>query len=199
MASNQVPPINTGDRFGHWTVLDPVPTKDKRQYRILCECVCGKQKRVRRDGLRSGQTTNCGCVSDKETAKKNMRYFTQGARGLSILYKQYKASAVTRDLSFELSLDEFEKLTSADCYYCGVPPSNKVIPRGHASEEIRQFSTYTYSGIDRVDNDLGYVITNCLPCCKPCNVAKNNHTAHDFIERAHRISARHKTRISEVG
>lgn len=40
---------------------------------------------------------------------------------------------------------------------------------------------YTYNGIDRVNNDIGYIKNNCIPCCKICNRAKNSMSYDDFL------------------
>lgn len=46
---------------------------------------------------------------------------------------------------------------------------------------------YTYNGIDRVDNNKGYTITNSVPCCKDCNFAKRDMTHDEFIAWVTRV------------
>jgi hypothetical protein len=41
--------------------------------------------------------------------------------------------------------------------------------------------------IDRVDNSLGYVIGNCVPCCKLCNSMKSNLPKKTFLDHSKRI------------
>jgi hypothetical protein len=36
------------------------------------------------------------------------------------------------------------------------------------------------SGIDRRDNELGYTVTNSVPCCPACNVAKAKMNEAEF-------------------
>ena len=50
------------------------------------------------------------------------------------------------------------------CTYCNRDPE---FPKRH-------------NGIDRVDNDIGYELSNCLPCCWICNRAKGNMTVAEF-------------------
>lgn len=38
------------------------------------------------------------------------------------------------------------------------------------------------SGLDRIDNSLGHIIENCVPCCKECNVARNNNFSHEEMK-----------------
>ena len=97
------------------------------------------------------------------------------------VYHQYKAGATKRGYSFNLTKDQLRKLTSSDCYYCKKPPSNKQ----------RQFNgsggEYIYNGVDRMDNNKGYSLENCLPCCSICNHAKHNLTYDQFVEMVVRI------------
>ncbi len=44
------------NQFGKWTVIEA----DGRKW--LCRCACGTERRVVRADLRSGKSTNCGCV-----------------------------------------------------------------------------------------------------------------------------------------
>jgi hypothetical protein len=57
-----------------------------------------------------------------------------------------------------LTFEEYEKLIVNPCYYCEKDISNE---RG--------------SGLDRLDNKVGYRLGNVVACCKACNVGKNEH------------------------
>jgi hypothetical protein len=46
----------TGQRFGRWTVLEPLP-----EYKWLCRCDCGTEQPVLSKSLKSGKSTSCGC------------------------------------------------------------------------------------------------------------------------------------------
>jgi hypothetical protein len=72
-------------------------------------------------------------------------------------FKLCKKGAKKRNLLFCLSLEQFEKITSQVCFYCSKLSKDK-----------------TYCGIDRVDNNVGYVLENCIPCCARCNDVKND-------------------------
>lgn len=39
---------------------------------------------------------------------------------------------------------------------------------------------YVYNGLDRVNNLLGYELTNVVPCCNICNRAKKDMTYEQF-------------------
>ena len=71
-----------------------------------------------------------------------------------------------RGYTFELTEEQFAKITKQNCFYCGAKPNNIKNDKG-------SFGAYTYNGIDRIDNNKGYVIGNIVSCCKKCNRAKD--------------------------
>ena len=83
-------------------------------------------------------------------------------------YRMYKSAALKRNLDFPLSFEDFLEIICNPCRYCG-----------EDSEPI---------GIDRVDNSLGYIKTNCSPCCSVCNYMKKNYKLQDFIAHAKKIA-----------
>ena len=46
---------------------------------------------------------------------------------------------------------------------------------------------FYYNGVDRIDNNSGYDIDNCAPCCHQCNWAKKNLTKADFLNWIERV------------
>ena len=77
----------------------------------------------------------------------------------SLLY-DYKERAKTKNLEFSLSFDDFIRITSSNCFYCGNPPSNLT-----KLNSKRNPSIYVYNGIDRKNNSIGYTLNNSLSCC----------------------------------
>ena len=92
--------------------------------------------------------------------------------GLNAFYYNTKASANKRGYTFDLSLDRVDFLSQQNCSYCGTEPS----------QVLSSFPNFKYNGIDRVDNSLGYVEGNCVPCCKLCNRMKDVLSVDDFKE-----------------
>lgn len=80
-------------------------------------------------------------------------------------YVDYKKSAKIKKRVFNITLTEFEKLVNNKCYYCG--------ENGY--------------GVDRVDNNLGYIFSNVVSCCTMCNRMKMAHTQNDFINQCKKI------------
>ena len=88
------------------------------------------------------------------------------------VFRQYERKAGKRNLSFGLTLAEFEKLTQAECFYCGEIPA---------------------MGIDRRDNRIGYNSRNSVPACVECNFMKRAMLEHRFLARVKKIAA-HQTK-----
>lgn len=84
----------------------------------------------------------------------------------------------TVGVDFELMQEEFKLLTKQDCHYCGQTP-NQILS-GKNTKRKGYNGNYIYNGIDRKDNELGYSMVNCLPCCGICNKAKRDLTFEDF-------------------
>jgi len=100
---------------------------------------------------------------------------------LTNLLWNYRNSAKKRELSFELTEEQFRDLTKQNCWYCGAKPTQQMI---HNS--VKDF--YLYNGIDRIDNSKGYTLANSLPCCGRCNRMKSSLSAEDFINQAKKIT-----------
>lgn len=49
-----------GDVYGKWTVME---NYDAADYRVLCRCECGTERRVLVATLRNGNSKSCGCVA----------------------------------------------------------------------------------------------------------------------------------------
>lgn len=82
---------------------------------------------------------------------------------------------------FDISSAFFHYITSQDCVYCGAPP-NQIVRRDNHHN-----GNYIYNGIDRFDNSLGYIESNCVPCCKICNVMKFTLNIDEFYKHIQQI------------
>jgi hypothetical protein len=89
----------------------------------------------------------------------------------SSTYNEYLQRAMKKELEFELTKEQFSKLVNDKCYYC-----NKENSDSHRN------------GIDRKNNNLGYIIDNCTSCCGQCNQMKAALSAEDYIEICKRVA-----------
>jgi hypothetical protein len=165
----------SGQVFGRLTVQDHYEIDKRGRTSWLCLCTCGKQKLISSASLRSGNTKSCGCLHvESSIAKCKTRKTHEYESAFHDLYTRYRRNAFTRGLSFDLSHEEFYRLTNQNCYYCGITPQ-QVMTKAH------YVSQYIYNGIDRVDNSQGYFLDNCVACCGTCNKAKLAMTREEFL------------------
>jgi hypothetical protein len=89
-------------------------------------------------------------------------------------------SAKTRNILFQIYPDQFEEITSKSCYICGKP-----------NTETHQ------NGIDRWDNNIGYLLSNCRSCCGDCNYMKNSYVFDEWLDKLKQIYQQHNNKINE--
>lgn len=110
----------------------------------------------------------------KNRRQRKFRHHGKEQTGLNRLIKDYKRHAKGRDFEWALSVAEFKMLVTRNCFYCAVPPQQKI--RSSADSETKLL----YNGIDRKDNTRGYQVDNCVPCCGICNQAKMDQEFEQF-------------------
>lgn len=151
-------------RFGKLVVLNE--TKRRKNYLLrLCLCDCGQKKWITTSSLISGNTKSCGCWGGKLE-------FGLAARNQVLFH--YKFNAKRRNLLWKLTSVQFDILTAGQCFFCGRSARKVFKSRGNNGE-------FVYNGIDRLDNNKGYIFKNCVSCCEICNKAKNNLPLSDFL------------------
>ena len=96
------------------------------------------------------------------------------------VFYTYKREAIKRGYSFSLTQNEVENLVKQNCFYCGQKPVHPF--RGY----VRDY-TFICNGIDRLDNNIGYIIDNCVPCCKTCNWMKSTLSYEVFMNHIEKI------------
>jgi hypothetical protein len=170
-----------GRHFGRLLVVEFVETRRASKCKNAsstafwkCLCDCGKYIVVPRERLISGNTKSCGCLwNDTMRLPENEGSFNH-------ILSRYKCQAIERGYNFDLTKEEFKKLTNDRCYYCGAEPKQ-------CSKQNGCYGHYVYNGIDRVNNTKGYTVFNCVTCCKRCNRAKDTMTKDEFIDWIARV------------
>lgn len=155
----------TGERFGRLLVVIQTKKIKGTPPTCLCLCDCGNVKLIEQSMLLCGHNTTCGCHF-KKYSKEESNWYRQ--------YRSYSSDASERNLIFELSFEDFKKICQQDCFYCQDPPEKRYENEKKAADPI------ITNGIDRVDNDKGYTLENCVPCCSFCNYAKAAMSVDDF-------------------
>lgn len=109
-----------------------------------------------------GRVARCKtCYSAKQKVDRN----TKPRRR----FLEAKRNAKTRGLEWRLTFDQFVQwLWLSSCFYCG--------------------STETICGIDRLNNEPYYDMSNTVACCATCNGMKSKQPLHVFLEQVKRIA-----------
>ena len=93
-------------------------------------------------------------------------------------YSQYRYRAIQKNIEFLLSEEEFNKIIHDDCYICGKETKN-----------------YHINGIDRTNNNNGYVLDNCMACCSECNYMKREYDLQEIVHKMMSIYETHSNYI----
>jgi hypothetical protein len=141
-----------------------------------------------------GQNSQCivrciTCGTEREIQTSNLKAL-KGCKGcyvnpnpnrglisaIHVAISSYKNGATHRGYEYTLSEQDFINITTQPCFYCGAPPSLRTTPQHNYEEK----DVFIHSGIDRVNNKIGYIVSNCVPCCSTCNRAKRAMTREEF-------------------
>lgn len=160
--------ILTGRTFGKLTALCQNGRCKTGGFMWLCECDCGNTVRVRTGSLMNGHTRSCGCLP------KGSQKLPVGEAAFNSLFTRYKRSAKKRDIEWYLTKEQMKSITKQRCFYCDANPSSEIDGKGLNGK-------YIYNGIDRLNNDIGYIYGNVVACCKYCNFAKRDRSLKDFM------------------
>ena len=133
---------------------------------------------------------SCGCI-----LKLPQHYYAFNSDRLDAVCKEsyslYKKGALNRNLSFNLTFEELKNLITQPCHYCGEL-------RGRKTRFSYDQNVVAVIGIDRKDNNIGYQLDNCLPCCKTCNFMKKNYSFEEFLLNCNAVSENHAENIRKI-
>jgi len=99
-----------------------------------------------------------------------------------LLYTRYINSAKQTNKLFSLNRQDFVRLVTSNCFYCGSD--------GEQKNTGRRKSVHKICGLDRINSDIGYILDNVVPCCWQCNNWKKAMKQIDFLNHVRDI-ARH--------
>lgn len=167
----------TGNRYGKWLVMSR-DTASSYTIRWLCKCDCGNYKSVLGTALRNSTSSSCGCNKAHTKSRSNKSIY-------NCFYRSYKNGAASRNYIFNITLEEFLIIINSNCHYCGQTPSDVKFFYSRKGKDETHF--VLVNGVDRVDNNKGYINGNIVPCCKICNSMKSNLTYNDFIDKISKI------------
>lgn len=99
--------------------------------------------------------------------KHSKEYLIQQRKKPEFMFKQYESGAKQRNYKWRLTFNQFMTFWRKPCCYCG-----------------KKIETI---GLDRIDNDRGYLINNVVSCCSECNLMKHKLNKNNFINQCKKI------------
>lgn len=158
-----------GERWGTRVITGLGGRNNHQLYQWQCSA-CGSQ----------GQTSYASLV--KSSICLSCPRPHQRKRPFESLYNHFQATSKKRGLLVEISYEEFLQFTAvATCHYCGASI---------------KWSKHSESGLaynlDRIENDKGYTLDNCVVCCPRCNWSRGSKFSYNewLLMTAHLRMAR---------
>jgi len=176
-----------GDRYGGLEILEILPSNVTGKH-VKLKCLCTYCNNiVIKNGVNIRKHKSCGCqqrnsVYWESVGPKTMPWqLKKGEAAKRNVQSSYKKSAKRRNYEYSLTDEQFTNIISENCFYCGDKETSIKKGQGKTS------GNFYYTGIDRIDNSVGYVIENCVPCCWKCNIMKHVMSKTDFINHIKKI------------
>jgi hypothetical protein len=177
-------PPSIGDKVGGFVVVDNKYVGKNRTW--VCRCRCGEDKVFWKISAIAKQKS-CGCGTDDAGLTAKQR------RSMLSRMHGYKAGARSRGLSWELTYEEFVSVSTGNCFYCNAKPkvwdcvSNAPSVRKDSPNIFAEDYAIKFSGVDRLNSDMGYINGNVVACCTRCNRAKNDMTLDEFTDHIKKV------------
>lgn len=148
------------DGYKSWCKKCVLEDNSKREYKYK-----NTRKKYRENSKSKAATNKRNYYKENKDKildqNKNWRLTKKGR------FHSYKKGAENRGLSFDLTEKEFLQFWKKPCYYCG--------------------SNIETIGLDRLDSNIGYKISNIVPCCEICNKMKLILNYEEFLNHVEKI------------
>ena len=137
---------------------------------------------IGQNGVITKTCANCRESNKRQDERRDKERRIELARvreqTLNIKYNRCIKTARTKEILFELTLEQYSELINQECYYCGLESSYTI-------EDVNE-DLYK-NGIDRKDSKIGYLYDNCVGCCQMCNYMKHSLSVNIFLKRIEHI------------
>jgi hypothetical protein len=135
--------------FFKWKCKDCESKPKIEEYRV-CEC-CGDKKLIIKFKFIEQKYYSKKCkICSRASGRK--KYLTDKENNYhSILFSSYKKEDRKKNREFNLTKEFIKDTISKGCQYC------------EATKQV---------GLDRIDNTIGHIVNNVIPCCRRCNVIR---------------------------
>jgi hypothetical protein len=97
-------------------------------------------------------------------------------------YQKCDANPRHRNIEWQLTFEDWILIVQKDCEICGSKP---VMKEGKLHKKTGE--QVPINGVDRIDNDKGYILNNVRCSCSKCNYMKHNMPDEYFLEHVKKI------------
>lgn len=176
--------IQVGDKFGYLEVISLCKEiknyKNKKyQYSAICKCHnCGQENfKVRREALKAGRTTSCGCRRDQysKITGENSSQFKGYKEIRGTFWNKIKLGAKERGIKFSISIKQAWDLYESQARRCALTGLPIFFGRTSSRRE-------TTASLDRINSSKGYEVGNVQWVTKDINVMKRTLLNEEFLE-----------------
>jgi hypothetical protein len=177
--------VNLGEKFGRWTVINPLVRTDFRYMaEVLCEC--GTKELIRPSNLRNGRTKGCKHCMNKgnyPTFRKSSANPDPNLNGLSPHWisaiNQNKERGIHRTIGVSInSFDLLHQLEKQD-FKCAYTGENLNV--------LNVLKSKSNASVDRIDSLLDYTKDNIQWVTKDVNRMKNIFSDKNFLDTCFKI------------
>lgn len=123
---------------------------------------CAKHNRDMLESSKESRKTLSGKESRRKIEAANKQKKRRRGNGR---FKSVKHFAKLKGKEWLLTESQYIELIQQNCYYCGLKNSSEA-----------------GVGLDRLDNNVGYIKSNVVSCCTECNVARGNNFTPDEMK-----------------
>jgi hypothetical protein len=166
--------INKGDKYNRLTIIKEVEKNgDKRCF--LCECACGKIKKINLNLIRRGNTKSCGCLGIENRKKTLIKHGKTGKR-------IYRIWSLMKQRCLNTNFPKYKDYGKRGIKVCKDWLKFENFDKDMNTSYVEHLKKYGEENttIDRIDNDGNYVLKNCQWATK--KVQGRNQRTNNIIE-----------------
>jgi hypothetical protein len=148
--------IKKGERFGRLKIIKEIESfifaNNQPGRRFLCQCDCGKQKKIKLCHLRASAIQSCGCLQKERTSKRTKKIMTKHGMSGSNIYEVWNSMKMRCHNKKDHAYKNYggrgikvckEWLESFESFYKDM---------GNVPKDLT---------LDRINNNKGYYKENC--------------------------------------
>lgn len=165
----------------HYLTVDGFNGIKNNKSQWNCTCKCGNKVVVTGKDLVNHNNKSCGCWHKEYIAKIKKDGIVTANH---TMYCKYRHGATSRGIHFDLREEDFNQVIHSDCYYCGDKPQQVYVQNKKYHPDV------VHNGVDRINNNVGYIKNNIVPCCSQCNTMKMDYSMLEFIDKVKKIHQR---------